>query len=186
MDDYSKEKEDFAGWCDMWEKAEKDMPPSYRPHPAAEMAGGWLGPQTADQDVDIRDVEAKYWSEVMYLTESRHGDFGVLSESPLSKGELGSGAKAIAQTPNPIRQASIGPDQDSTPRSLGMTFTPADLEVLSDMKVRLHDLESKLSATLGRGEAGTQFEAKITAMRRKINELSDMLTQGADVLPQGD
>lgn len=107
-------------------------------------------------------------------------------EAFVSKEKLGDMADTIANTANPIRHNTTGPDQELNDKSLGTTFTPEDLEALGELKLKLHDLEAKLSSFEGRGENGKKFESQIIAVKKKIEELSDALNKGWSISQQGD
>ena len=85
--------------------------------------------------------------------------------------------KSAAAAPNPIRLHSVGADQDLSPGSLGLTFTPEDVENLAEMKVKLHALQDELNSFEGRGKNAKKFEGQITSLKEKIDELSTAMTQ---------
>lgn len=109
-----------------------------------------------------------------------------ITEAVVSKKDISDMADSVVGSANPIRHSSTGADQDMSGKALGNTFTPEDIEILGQLKTKLHDLESKLNSFEGRGENGKKFESQIADVKKKINELSDALNKGWSISQQGD
>jgi hypothetical protein len=187
-------KDSIDKWEEMWAKAQadgifKDAPKPPMPSPQT-ADDSFFGPKDTKPTERLDEVDAKYWLAVAKLSDTH--SFRpelipeLLKETHMDKKQLGDIADTVAHAANPVRAGSTGPDQEMVDKSLGNTFTPEDLQALSDLKLKLHDLESKLSSFEGRGDNGKKFEAQITAVKNKINELSDALNKGWSISPQGD
>ena len=179
-------QDDFNKWCDLWDKAQKDgifddapKPPS--PSPQTSDAASFFGLVNTHSTNTVRDCDAQYWNDVYELTKNndpqpRYDNGEELLQEETTKSVLGKSADAIARSPNPIHPASVGTDQDLTPGSLGLTFSEKDIEELSELKLQLHELTSKMASFEGEGKKAKQLESKLTALKKKIDEFSDELT----------
>ena len=100
-----------------------------------------------------------------------------IHEAALSPADLKQATKKIADAPNPVVASSIGKDQDiSDPVVGGNTYSPEDLIQLDSLKVKLHDLLSKLNAMEGSGKTDAKLENQIESLNKQIDELSDSLS----------
>lgn len=115
--------------------------------------------------------------------EETEAEVGVSADSELIQEEVKVNpkdmAKAMVNSPNPIKPHTMGMDQDMTdPVSMGATYDVADLEQLNDLKVKLHGLLDKLNTMHGFGEATSKLESKIAEVQKQIDEISNGLSKG--------
>jgi len=132
----------------------------------------FYGMQNTKASSEIRDADAQYWNkigQVMDYDGNLDGDLVDLISESDDKKELSQSAAAIASSPNPVRVASVGVDQDSE-TSMGQTWTPEDLNKLNDLKIQLHDIESKLASLEDDSD-----KVKYESLKKQISELSDNL-----------
>lgn len=189
--EFEQQQCDFDSWCEKWEQAQKDgvfdnadTGPRVTPMQGAESFYGPIDTVPSDAPAD---ADAQYWNNLHKLADPHsYKDPVVLAEAHGTKEEKKKVALGVADSPNPIRATSVGTDQDIDPGPLGLTFTPEDLEKLSEMKIKLHDLQGKLNNAEGLGKSGKQYETKIQSLKNQIDELSTMMTHGIDSLPDGD
>lgn len=111
---------------------------------------------------------------------------GLVKETVLSAAERKAKVDAIITSPNPIKQQTVGKDQDVTPQSLNATFSNEDLEKLEDMKSKLHELKDKANKADGLGDKAEAFLKQIEDLTEKIDQLSDSMCKGYDIMPQSD
>ena len=209
------EQEQLENWADMWDKAQAKGIFEDAPKPPAisekKSYDSFFGPQETNQKDAPDDFESKYWASVYNtsmgappdpepetsIPDDATGEVAMIHDSVDKKKvikentgvkNVGARAKIMAQTPNPIRATSIGMDQDMSQATLGVIFTPKELESLSDLKVKLHGLQDKLNALEGKGQPGKRYEAQIAKLVTQINELSDSLSQSFpdEIMHQGD
>lgn len=181
----------FDQWVDMWAKANDDgifeKTPDIVPNQTADVS--FFGPTDTHSTPTLRDADVKYWSDIYDMSKYNDGsgeDPTMLTEQDDKK--VTDSVKAMAQSPNPIRAGSVGMDQAMDNKSLGVTFTPQDIESLAEMKVKLHGLKDKLNTMESKGQSGGKLESQINGLQEKIDELSDSLGRAfpGAVLPQGD
>lgn len=147
-------------WAAKWEQAQKKniFPKREDFSPSAKSAETtFFGTLSKAPSGAIKDVDAKYWKDVYRQSTGSQ----VLTED-----------KKILRT-NPVHQSSIGPDTDLSSAAMGLTFTEDDIEELSKLKLKLHDLENQLNEFEGRGENAKKFESQISSVKKKIADLSD-------------
>ena len=210
--------EQLEDWAKQWDAAQAKgifndaaKPPQVSKQTSYD---SFFGPQDTHPTESPDDFESKYWKSLYDAStgappdaESEDkvpedgdgvavirdhaapkGKKKVLKEAATAEKGVGTKAKAMAQSANPIRATSVGMDQEMENGALGLTFTPQDIEELSTLKGKLHDLQVKLSTYEGKGESGKRFESQIQSLVRKINELSDSLSQSFpdEIMHQGD
>jgi hypothetical protein len=181
------QRDQLDKWADMWEKSLKDGVFKDAPRPPVP------GEQTADVSYfglvnthptdSINDADSTYWNQLHYATS--HGDFDPdplevaekLIQEASDKEASAKIAKAIAASPNPIHATSVGEDQGMGPIQLGVTYSPEELEELSEMKKKLHELQDQMNTADGKGVRSKQYESQIKNLKAKIDELSNMFTQ---------
>lgn len=169
-------QDDFNKWCDLWDKAQAEgifKDASKLPVPTPQTSDqSFFGPIDTHHDGNgIRDCDTQYWNDVYEL--SKGGDPQLLQEGV--KDVLKTSADAIVRSPNPITPSSVGTDQELTPGSMGATFSEKDIEDLTAMKLQLHELTSKMASYDMKNNK--QLEAKLVAMKKKIDEFSDELSR---------
>lgn len=150
-------KDDFDNWVDKWDKAReqgifKDAPklPSTANQTSNDSFFGFRQDNHTDS---IDSSDAEYWKAINSVA-----DGGVemhrIDES------------ADEDPPNPVRKGTEGPDS----ASIGETFNEDDVNKLAEMKVKLHDLQSKIAEM---GEK--KYDDQINSLIEKIEELSNKM-----------
>lgn len=158
-------QEEFDDFVSKWEKAQKEgIFPSAPKLPSTSTPTGkssFFGPIDTNPTDSINQSDSDYWKAI-YATGDGV-DFGPINESD---------SKEVIE--NPIRRDSEGKDQDMAPYQLGATFSEEDIKSLEEMKVKLHELQSKV-ATL-EDEDKNKYDPQIKSLLSKIDELSDKLS----------
>lgn len=172
---------DLNQWADQYQAAiehgvfdDAPKPPSPTPQTADV---SFFGPVDTDPTDAATEADSEYWQR-LHETMSGLGGYADPLELSENTGEVKSDAaakaQAIAQSPNPVKPGSIGMDQDvHDPASTGQTYSQEDLEQLEELKVQLHDLESKLNAFDTEGKKTTGLEKRLTRLKKRINDMSD-------------
>jgi len=184
-----QQRDDFDSWCDKWDKAQEDgvfddAPSHFAPSQQTAQTN-FFGAVDADPTADVDDVDAKYWNQVYHMSDHQGMAPGPLDadKDSLLQEDKGSDvakvANVIADSPNPIRPNTIGPDQDMGPDSLGVTFNDKDLEQITEVKLKIHELEDKLNSLEGVGKKAKGVEGKIKGLREKLEDLSTALSHTA-------
>lgn len=86
-------------------------------------------------------------------------------------------SRAVGTAANPIYSNTVGKDQDINMPQLDATWGAIDLEALSEMKLKLHDLENRLNASDGLVQSGRKYQTQIQNLRQQVDDLSDRLTR---------
>jgi hypothetical protein len=128
--------------------------------------------------------DVAHWNQV---TKKAENPF-VLNETEVANQDVANVAKSIAQSPNPIRQHTVGTDQALEPGPLGLTFSEEDIKVLEALKVQLYEMECGLNAFESQGKNSSKYEKQIKSIKEKIDALSTAMTQSFpySISPQGD
>ena len=200
MSQTEKDLQDLDRWADQWEKAQadgvfEDAPNHFNPSPQTSDPS-FFGPVDAENSSEVKDCDADYWNSV-YQMSSHSGDAPdvvagaeeqLLQEANAEETEVAQVAKAIAQSPNPIRQASVGKDQELSPQPLGLTFTEEDIEKLVELKLQLHNAKALLASYDAENKSTKAQESKVATLTAKMDELSDAMSQAfpLQISPQGD
>jgi len=207
-----RQKADFEKWTDQWEKALEQGVFNDAPHvapPTTPMTAdvSYFGPVNARPTDEVRNVDAKYWSTVYSMSaemgaapdplkaadkliqeerQAKELQQQMLNEA--AEQEIAKVVKTIAQSPNPIHHGTVGKDQELTPQPLSLTFSEADIEKLTELKIQLHNAQSILVSHEIEGKSTKSQETKIANLKQKIDELSDAMNQvfPLAVSPQGD
>lgn len=196
------DREELEKWAKIIEKATADgkfkdlnKPPVTSPQTSTNSFFGVVDSHPTEKPTG---EDAEYWKKV---SEKSNNPYGMLNEEAKAwrraaglglnenvKDQVANVAKSIAQTPNPIRQHTVGKDQALEPGPLGLTFSEEDIKNLEGMKKQLHDLECQLNEFEGLGKNGSKFEKQIQALKDKIDEMSTAMTQSFpySISPQGD
>jgi hypothetical protein len=181
-------KDSIDDWTSKWEKAlEKGIfPAEEKSVPSSQTAdSSFFGASDTHPSDEIKGDDASYWGMVHqraeYPAELVHG---VLSED--KKNGVKEIVTKVLKSPNPVRQASTGKDQDNDDKALGKTYDDADLDKVAKLKEKLHDLQDKLAAAEGKGDSGKKLESQIDALMKQIDDASDALGQGDEMTQQGD
>ncbi len=180
------DREEMEKWCSQWNEASKteefkDKSPK-KPNPDLDFFG-YPTEKNQSKESIIESADIAYWNEMaglsmMYGEQKAYEEYvKSIDEAALDIAGLKSLNKKIADAPNPVVASSIGKDQDiSDPVVAGNTYSPEDLVNLDALKVKLHDLLSKLSAMESTGKTDTKLENQIESLNKQIDELSDSLS----------
>lgn len=194
-----EQKEQLDKWADMWDKSLAngtfdDAPgPPTPPSQTADVS--YFGLVNTHPTDDINDVDTQYWNNLCSNSTSYVDPLEAAMPSVIQEAngtvppkEVGKLAEPIINSPNPIRPASVGKDQDMGKGSLGVTYTPEEIEELAELKKKVHSLQDQMNTADGMGKKSSQYDAKIQAIKEKIDALSDDLTQAYDTAigSQGD
>jgi hypothetical protein len=191
----------FNNWCDQWDKAQKegvfkDRPKPHVPSPQIggdeDFFGNSRPPEVFQEGKrQVRDVDAKYWKKLYELSKQGDNAPDILSESAwqteggtlpeqapkATKKGMADRASKLGNTPNPVYPNTYGPDQKE--RKVTPNWTDGkELLELHNMKVNLHELESKFNAAWAVGQDGKMKSVKrqIDGLKQIIDELSNVLT----------
>jgi hypothetical protein len=187
---------DFEKWQADWDAALKtdafkDQKPA---NPSAATGFTDFFGVSSSKNSNTKEPDAEYWNNLYGLSNEYAPDANNIEddsndvdddhlEGDLMQEEVHvepkTMAKAMAQSPNPIRPSSIGMDQDvKNPISLGATYDVADLQSLETLKVKLHGLLDKLNGIEGLAGTGAKLESQIASLQKQIDEISDGLAHG--------
>ena len=196
---------DLEDWAQKYEKAVADgvfgePDEDYKPTPKTSQ-DSFFGASDRHPTEDIIGDDAKYWQQINARAEdpnyqiSKDGgliqetrkaaaavqsmDSGAASTSSYKGYEhiIGKLVKSAGLPPNPVRLHSLGTDQEITPSTQGLTFTPEDVDNLAEMKKKLHSLQDDLNSFEARGKNSKKFEGQILSLKEKIDELSTAMCQ---------
>lgn len=158
-------KDDFDNWVDKWDKAlqsdifkDAPKPPSTSKHTSDD---SFFGLQQSNQTDSIQSSDSEYWRAI-----------NAVADGGVDMQRIDEADAISVNLPNPIRKSTEGKDQDLEPNSLGLTFTEDDIKKLEEMKIKLHELQSKIAAMDEK-----DYSSQISAMISKIDELSDKMGQ---------
>jgi hypothetical protein len=158
-------KDDFDNWVDKWDKAlqsdifkDAPKPPSTSKHTSDD---SFFGLQQSNQTDSIQSSDSEYWRAI-----------NAVADGGVDMQRIDEADAISVNLPNPIRKSTEGKDQDLEPNSLGLTFTEDDIKKLEEMKIKLHELQSKIAAMDEK-----DYSSQINAMISKIDELSDKMGQ---------
>lgn len=185
--------DNFDTWVDQWDKAVKsglfDEPNKQEPPKVNSQTtqSNFFGQTNYNTESKPSEPDTKYWNDVYKLSKEYGNDPNALDDylngdllQEETQVDTKQFNKSMAYSPNPVRPSSVGKDQDiRNPVSVGATYDVADLEGLNNLKLKLHDLLSKLNSMEGRSLPGSpKLESQINALQRQIDELSDGLSKG--------
>ena len=201
MNKYEKDARDFDKWTGQWDKAMQDgvfdgAPDQLNPNRQSSTPS-FFGPTDMNDTAEVKDCDAEYWNQVYKMSDnSGQAPDVVLSENvweptpdggktaiPDKRGnvadatEVAKVVQAMAKSPNPIRQGSVGKDQELEPQPLSQTFSEEDIAKLHELKIQLHNAQALLSAHDMEGKSTKAQEDKIATLKAKVDDLSDAMTQ---------
>jgi len=170
----------FEKWVDMWEKAQKDGTIETTPTPTPDVSvekQDFFGQNNTPASELLQEDDIEYWNRLSgkkLNEENRITPAPQPLEPDFGKKEIGDVASGIANAANPISPASVGKDQNYKPNLADVN----QLEQLHDMKVNLHELESKLNTkdALAQSNQGKKIQIQIENLKAKIDELSDSIS----------
>ena len=181
----------FDKWVDMWDKAQKDgtiESPTTKPEAGVEKED-FFGQSNTPAPKLLQEGDVEYWNKLSgckyqvgvdpACEENLNEDDRITPapqpiEPDLGKKEIGDVASTVANAANPIQPASVGKDQNYKPNLADVN----QLEQLHDMKVNLHELESKLNNkdALAKSDQGKKIQTQIENMKAQIDALSDSIS----------
>jgi hypothetical protein len=179
-------REELERWAKIIEKAQAEGKFNDAPKPPVPSqqtsVNSFFGLQNTHPTSQPASADGEYWKK---LSEKSANPYQMLNEQNKDVAKV---AKAILQTPNPIRQHTAGMDQALEPGPLGLTFSEKDIEDLAALKLQLYALECELNTFEGKGQNASKFEKQIKTVKEKVNELSTAMTQSFpySLSPQGD
>jgi hypothetical protein len=182
--DSSNILDDLNHWAAIYEKAVKDgvfETPAKEHTPSAQTAGNqsFFGPYDANPTDTVSDEDAAYWRDVSGVNS------GLLQEQGYDANKAAKAA-GIHSSPNPLRFNTLGPDQAGSSDAVGATYTDQDLDKLGDLKAKLHELLVKVTQFETEGKSVGTLQKQIEELTAKIDDLSNAMTQGNSISPQGD
>lgn len=172
-------RSDLEKYQDQWEKALKDgvfadAPKTQKPGQGT-MRPDWFG-HSSVPDSDIEQEEAEDWENLYKMADPdfQGGEELLSEESEASTDKLKKMATRMANSHNPVHPDSLGHDQDVVV-SQNWGVGGREIEELSEMKVKLEQLESRLNADEAMGKNGKSIAEQIKNLRKQIDSLSDSL-----------
>lgn len=157
QENFESSKDDFDNWVDKWDRALKSdifkAAPELPSTAKQTSADSFFGFQNTNPTDKIDPSNAEYWKAIHAVAD------GV------------DAIERLNESINPVRAGTEGKDQDLTDKALGVYFTEDDLKKLGEMKIKLHELQSKIATMEDTGE----YKSKVDAMIKKIDELSDKM-----------
>ncbi len=189
----TQDKQDqFDQWVDQWDDAQKKGifdEPEKSNSKSPKKVGSFFGLQQEPLP-DASAHDAEYWDKVYELSNDYGSPVSDLDDDPHAdhlegdliqedvKVDAKDMAGAMRNSPNPIRPASMGKDQElDNPVSIGATYDVGDLEELEKVKLKLHSLIDKLNGLEANGQANGKLEQQIATLSKQIDEMSDNLNR---------
>ncbi len=169
---------DLDYFADIWDKALKDgvfkdAPKPPEPNRDSDFFGQWDG----SEEVPMNECDAKYWARVYNLSKGTGPGAApdpLREDAVATKDRIKKVSDRIANSANPIYPGTVGKDQD-VKATRNWTDGP-ELQELAQLKVKLEKLESQMNAQEGLGKNGSSVQKQIDALRTKLDDLSDSLT----------
>lgn len=169
-ENFELHKDEFLNYVDQWEKAQKenifgdDSKPAGTSPQTSNLS--FFGAIDSNPTESPRDTDLAYWSAIYQtsIDNLASSSNNVITEQDAEK------LKHQEKSPNPIKSETEGKDQDLQPKQLGVTFTEEDFKNLEEMKIKLHDLESKLAEM--NDEKSQTIQSQINSLKDKIDEIS--------------
>lgn len=191
-------KDSIDMWADIWEKAQKDgifddAPKA--PVPASQTSdNSFFGLSQSNSGNDLNNVDTDYWKQVYDLSAQGRDHDEIMQEMlkpdtnrPLvtDKEELGKMTSRMAASPNPIPAWTVGPDSQPLPGETAPSYTEEDLNKLSTLKGKLHDLQDKVATLEAKGEKAKKFDEQMSSLMKQIDALSDLVAGTFSTAPNG-
>lgn len=184
--DWKTQQDEFSDWAEMWEKAQKEVFKD-APKPPAPSRLDYFGQSLEVEDIPLRECDAKYWNKVYKLSNHQGDTPDLLSEETSEEivkpseweGEpIKDKAKTLADNPNPVQHPTFKRDgfseKTKTTRVSAGWAAEHRIKELHDMKVKLYELENKMSDAEGLNETKAKsIQTKIDALKKQIDTLSD-------------
>lgn len=162
-DAFESSKEDFDNWVDKWDKAVesglfKDAP---KPPSTCKQTSddSFFGLQQTHPTDAINTSDSEYWKAINSVADGGVA-FERLDEAEKEK-----------YLPNPIHLGTEGEDQKLNHHQLGLTFSEEDIKNLEEMKIKLHELGSKI-ASMDDKSYDSQLKSIISGIEDLSNKMS--------------
>ena len=189
LGDRGLQKKEIDNWADMWDQAQAkgvfdDVEQPHTPSPQTS-DGSFFGLQSTHSTEAPSDVDAQYWNNISKMSGNganvpdptalgeEEGEQLLRDATDISQSWTDSKSRNKKYPPNPMRVDSGGEDQKLKPIQLGHTFDEEDIQQLADMRLKLHDLGSKLAADPQDGNK--KVESQIEGLKKKLEELSSSM-----------
>lgn len=173
MQNHYNMMDELSYWEKKYQKAVKDgvFEDISKPQTTTPLSGNqsFFGPIDTNHPNELDSSDVEIWSKI-HGQDAKHESL-LKETSEEAKSKLAKSSSAIATAANPIRHSSVGEDQAMMPVQLGVTFTEKELFELADLKLKLHDLGSKLAAFGESAKADKQY----LALKQRIDDLSNTL-----------
>jgi len=165
--------DEFFKWQELWDAELSAQGPVNK----EATPGGFFGVIDSESK-NITPDENQAW-QAIYGTPVPGFDKEYLLLKEDDGAKLKTNVDKLVKSPNPVKPETIGSDVVTT--SVDNTYTPEDLDKLSELKLQLHKLVDNLNSVDGLGQKNKKLEGQISSLQEKIDELSTSLGQ---VLPQ--
>lgn len=173
------QEDNFEKWVSQWDAAQQkgifDAPKKDHVPSANNRQGsffGGLAQNAPSEEVPQEDTDS--WNSIYRGSRDYGKELDLDGYEEVIQEETAVETKK--KSANPITAASLGMDQDvKNPASVGATYDIDQLQNLEGLKLKLHNLLSKLNDFEGRGESAAKFESKIQSLQKQIDELSSSL-----------
>jgi hypothetical protein len=170
---------DLDKYSKMWDDAQKNGLFKQEEKPVnddEESLGGSFFGMNFSSDVDsvapINEVDSKYWSQVAKLADQSNFDPLQLEDTK----EIGNISNTVANAHNPVIPSTVGKDQDVNVKQNWAVGGKEYFE-LAEMKVKLEQLEGKLSSLFDDSEKDSKnIQSQINNIKSKIDDLSNSLS----------
>lgn len=181
-------KDDIERLAKLWDKAKesdvfKDSKPAVPSHQTS--SNSFFGFTDSHPSDAVDNKDAQYWNDVNdkvdNLPMSMMHEANAKNTDIIKKKVAG-----VAAAPNPIRQTTVGKDQDlNNPATLDASYNNEDLNKIADLKDKLHKLQDKLNTLDAKGGKVSAIEKQIDELSKKIDDLSDSLGQPPQISSGG-
>lgn len=167
--DMENQKDELDHFASMWDVAmEKGLFPKAEIPKVNQNTSqdSFFGLVNTNPSEEIGDNDKQYWNAIHSATDDAASS-RVINEVDERK----------SSPSNSIQRDTFGNDQELDSQQLGKTYSEEDLNELSELKNKLHSLESKLMSALGFGDFKNEkkLQEQIKLIKREINELSDSM-----------
>jgi hypothetical protein len=163
-DAFEAGKEDFNNWVDKWDKAVENGIFKDAPKPPSTCKktsdDSFFGLQQTNPTDSISSGDSDYWRAINSVADGGVA-FERLDEVEKEK-----------YLPNPIHLGTEGEDQKMEPHQLGVTFSEEDIKNLEEMKVKLHELQSKIASMDDKS-----YDSQVKSIISGIEDLSNKMSR---------
>ncbi len=154
-------KDDIDIWKAKWDKAVESglfgEPKSIPSTSDATADFSFFGMRNDNHTEEIKDSDSAYWKAI-----------DAVANDEIQMQRLDEADAVSIDLPNPIRKSTEGQDQELEPFQLGLTFDEKDISDLENLKIKLHDAQSK------NAEMDSKFD-DLENIIKKIDDLSNRM-----------